>query len=131
MNESVQYWIPRGLPDYLQVALSIPGKPPKTLTEHRNRLEALFMTLAEEAEENLGAGELAGQVYGIVPDQTLYLENPSDPQDIVLILMESDHLTGTYLPEENLGPGVDDEDLQERCQESMFVDRLVCLTQFD
>ncbi len=56
MNESVQYWIPRGLPDYLQVALSIPGKPPKTLEQHRNRLEALLMTLAEEAEENLGAG---------------------------------------------------------------------------
>jgi hypothetical protein len=114
MNESVQYWIPRGLPDYLQVALSLPGKPPKTLTEHRNRLEALFMTLAEEAEENLGAGELAQQVYGIVPDQTLYLENPSDPQEIVLILMESDHLTRTYLPEKNLGPGIKSPALQDR-----------------
>ena len=131
MSESVQYWIPRGMPEHLQVGLSIPGRPPKTLTEHRNRLEALFITLAHEAEENLGAGELAGQVYGIVPDQTLYLENPSDPQEIVLILMESDHLARAYLPEENLGLGIDDEDLQERCQESMFVDRLVCLTQFD
>jgi hypothetical protein len=128
MNESVQYWIPRGLPDYLQVALSIPGKPPKTLTEHRNRLEALFMTLAEEAEENLGAGELAGQVYGIVPDQTLYLENPSDPQEIVLILMESDHLTGTYLPEENLGPGIKSPALQDRCEEASLLDRLTNLT---
>jgi hypothetical protein len=128
MNESVQYWIPRNLPDYLQVALSIPGKSPKTLTEHRNRLEALFMTLAEEAEENLGAGELAGQVYGIVPDQTLYLENPSDPQEIVLILMESDHLTGTYLPEENLGPGIKSPALQDRCEEASLLDRLTNLT---
>jgi hypothetical protein len=129
MNESVQYWIPEGMPEHLQVALSLPGKPPKTLTEHRNRLEALFMTLAEEAEENLGAGELAGQVYEIVPDQTLYLENPSDPQEIVLILMESDHLTRTYLPEENLGPGIKSPTLQDRCEEANLYDRLTNLTQ--
>ena len=129
MNESVQYWIPRGLPDYLQVALSIPGKPPKTLTEHRNRLEALFMTLAEEAEENLGAGELAGQVYEIVPDQTLYLENPTDPQEIVGILMESDHLTSVFLPESSLGPGIKSPTLQDRCEEANLFDRLTNLTQ--
>ena len=128
MNESVQYWIPRGLPEHLQVALSIPGRPPKTLTEHRNRLEALFITLAEEAEEGVGAGELAGQVYGIVPDQTLYLENPSDPQVIVQILMESDHLTRTYLPEENLGPGIKSPTLQDRCEEASLFDRLTNLT---
>jgi hypothetical protein len=128
MNESVQYWIPRGMPDYLQVALSIPGKPPKTLTEHRNRLEALFMTLAEEAEENLGAGELAGQVYEIVPDQTLYLENPADPQVIIQILMESDHLTSVYLPESSLGAGIKSPALQARCKEANLFDRLTNLT---
>ena len=128
MNESVQYWIPRGLPEHLQVGLSIPGKPPKTLTEHRNRLEALLITLAQEAEENLGDGELAGQVYGIVPDQTLYLENPTDPQEIVLILMESDHLTGTFLPESSLGPGIKNPDLLDRCEEANFYDRLTNLT---
>jgi hypothetical protein len=128
MSESVQYWIPRGMPEHLQVGLSIPGRPPKTLTEHRNRLEALLITLAEEADENLGAGELAQWVYQIVPDQTLYLENPSDPQEIVLILMESDHLTGTYLPEENLGRGIKSPDLQDRCEEASLLDRLTNLT---
>ena len=129
MNTSQKYWIPRDLPEHLQVALSIPGKPPKTLTEHRNRLEALLMTLAEEAEENLGAGELAGQVYEIVPDQTLYLENPTDPQEIVLILMESDHLTGSFLPESSLGPGIKNPDLLDRCEEASLLDRLTNLTQ--
>jgi hypothetical protein len=129
MNESVQYWIPKGLPEHLQVGLSIPGKPPKTLTEHRDRLEALFMTLAEEAEENVGPGELAGQVYGIVPDQTLYMENPTDPQEIVLILLESDHLTAVYLPESSLGPGIKSPDLQDRCEEANLYDRLTNLTQ--
>jgi hypothetical protein len=128
MNESVQYWIPRGLPDYLQVALSLPGKPPKTLTEHRNRLEALFMTLAEEAEENLGAGELAQWVYQIVPDQTLYLENPSDPQVIIQILMESDHLTSVFLPESSLGPGIKSLALKARCKNADLFDRLTNLT---
>ena len=128
MNESVQYWIPRGMPEHLQVGLSIPGKPPKTLTEHRNRLEALLITLAQEAEENLGDGELAGQVYGIVPDQTLYLENPTDPQEIVLILMESDHLARAYLPESSLGAGLKSLALQDRCEEANFYDRLTNLT---
>jgi hypothetical protein len=129
MNESVQYWIPRGLPEHLQVALSIPGKPPKTLAQHRNRLEALFMTLAEQAEENIGPGELAQQVYQFVPDQTLYLENPSDPQEIVQILMESDHLTRTYLPESSLGQGIKSPTLQDRCEDANFYDRLTNLTQ--
>jgi hypothetical protein len=106
MNTSQKYWIPKGLPEHLQVGLSIPGKPPKTLEQHRNRLEALLITLAEEAEENLGAGELAQWVYQIVPDQTLYVENPSDPQEIIQILMESDHLTRVFLPASSLGPGI-------------------------
>jgi hypothetical protein len=87
------------------------------------------MTLAEEAEENLGAGELAGQVYGIVPDQTLYLENPTDPQEIVQILMESDHLTRVFLPESSLGPGIQSPALQDRCEEANLFDRLTNLTQ--
>jgi hypothetical protein len=129
MNESVQYWIPRGLPEHLQVALSIPGNPPKTVGDHRNRLEALYMTLAEQAEENIGPGELAQQVYGIVPDQTLYLENPTDPQEIVQILMESDHLTRVFLPESSLGPGIQSPALQDRCEEANLFDRLTNLTQ--
>jgi hypothetical protein len=128
MNELVQYWIPRDLPEHLQVALSIPGKPPKTLEQHRNRLEALLMTLAEEAEENLGAGELAQWVYQIVPDQTLYLENPADPQVIIQILMESDHLTSVFLPESSLGAGIKSPALQARCKEADLFDRLTNLT---
>ena len=48
---------------------------------------------------------------------------------VVDILMESDFLTSVYLPAENLGPGVEDEELQERCQEAGFEDRLTNLTQ--
>ena len=56
MNTSQKYWIPKGLPEELQVALSIPGKPPKTRAEHRNRLWALLETLAEELDELNGQG---------------------------------------------------------------------------
>ena len=129
MNESIRYWIPRGLPEYLQVALSIPGEPPKTVGEHRNRLEALFMTLAEEAEDGVGPGELAEEVYQFVPDQALYLETNAPPETVVQILMESDFLTRTYLPASSLGPGIKSPALQDRCEEANFYDRLTNLTQ--
>jgi hypothetical protein len=68
-------------------------------------------------------------VYQIVPDQALYLENPADPQEIVQILMESDHLTSVFLPESSLGVGIKRPDLQNRCREASLLDRLTNLTQ--
>lgn len=43
------------------------------------------------------------------------------------ILLESDLMPSLSLPESSLGPGVDDPDLQERCQEARWQDRLVLL----
>ena len=132
MNKSVQYWIPRGLPEHLQVALSIPGEPPKTVREHRNRFEGLLIRLGEETDEQLWKGAAAQEAYDVIPDQALYLEGENaSPNTVVQILMQSDFFTNSYLPANCLGPGVADEDLQERCEDSMFIDRLVCLTQFD
>jgi hypothetical protein len=128
MNTPQKYWIPRSLPEHLQVALFIPGKPPKTVAEHRNRLEALLMTLADQAEENIGPGELAEHAYQMVPDQALYLETNAPSETVVQILMESDFLTRTYLPASGLGPGIKSLGLQDRCEEANFYDRLTNLT---
>ena len=73
-------------------------------------------------------GELAEQVYQFVPDQALYLETNAPPETVVQILMESDFLTKTFLPESSLGPGIKNPDLQDRCDESDFYDRLTNLT---
>jgi hypothetical protein len=125
MSKSRQYWIPRGLPEELQVALSIPGPPPKTLGDHRNRLEALLETLAEELEEQVGAGAAARDAYAVIPDENLYLSMSAPPYQVVAMLMESDLMANVYLPEKALGPGVRDPELQERCREAGFQDRLV------
>jgi hypothetical protein len=61
----------------------------------------------------------------VIPDQTLYLEMPVEPHTLVEILLVSDLMPSLSIPESSLGPGVDDPELQERCQESGFQDRLV------
>jgi len=73
-------------------------------------------------------GELAEQVYQFVPDQALYLETNAPPETVVQILMESDFLTKSFLPASSLGPGIKNPDLQDRCDESDFYDRLTNLT---
>lgn len=129
MAASQKYWIPSGIPRHLQVALSIPGSAPKTLSEHRNRLWTLLENLAEEVDENNGRGASARAAYEFVPDQALYLEGENaTPETVVQILMQSDFLTSVFLPEECLGQGFDDEEIQESCQEAMFEDRLTNLT---
>ncbi|MFC1688214.1 hypothetical protein ACFL07_00965 [Pseudomonadota bacterium] len=130
MNTSQKYWIPGELPEHLQVGLSIPGKAPKTTGEHRNRLWSLLEKLAEELDDNVGLGAAARAAYYHVPDGALFLEGDrAPPITVVHILMESDYFTTVYLPAECLGPGVEDEELQERCHEAMFEDRLTNLTQ--
>ena len=127
MSESDSFWIPSGIPAELQVALSIPGDPPKTVGEHRGRLEAYLVTLAEEVEEDAGRGIASEDAYAVIPDQTLYLEMPVGPHTLVQILLASDLMPSLSIPESSLGPGVDDPELQERCRESGFQDRLVGL----
>jgi hypothetical protein len=126
MNTSQGYWIPGGLPEGKQVALSIPGAPPKTRREHRNRLEGLLVKLAEEVDEDVGPGAAAEEAYSVIPEQLLYLDRPS-AHETVTILLQSDLMPSLFLPEGSLGPGVEDPELQERCQESGFQDRLVGL----
>ena len=126
MQPAQQYWIPRGVPEARRVALSIPGPEPKTLREHRNRLEGLLVKLAEEVDEDVGPGAAAEEAYSVIPEQLLYLDRPS-AHETVTILLQSDLMPSLFLPEASLGPGVDDPELQERCQESGFQDRLVGL----
>ncbi|MFC1797013.1 hypothetical protein ACFL1V_07960 [Pseudomonadota bacterium] len=130
MNESVQYWIPEGVPESLQVALSVPGNPPKTVGDHRARLEFHLQTLAKQEEEEQGKGWAFRQAYEVVKDQLLYLEGETaSPELVVQILMDSDLMTNVYLPKESLGPGIKDSELQERCQESQFQDRVYAISQ--
>lgn len=62
------------------------------------------------------------------PDQNLYLSLNAPPDQVVVMLMESDLMTSVYLPENVLGPGVQDAELEDRCQEAGFQDRLVNLS---
>lgn len=61
------------------------------------------------------------------PDQTLYVEMPVSAHKAVAILLQSDLMPSLYIPDECLEPGVNDPELQERCQEAGFMDRLVSL----
>ena len=130
MNESVQYWIPEGVPESLQIALSIPGNPPKTPGDHQARLESYLLTQAKELEEMEGDGEAFRQAYEVVKDQLLFLEGETaSPELVVQILMDSDLMTNVYLPKESLGLGIKDPELQELCQESQFQDRVYAISQ--
>ncbi|MFC1795893.1 hypothetical protein ACFL1V_02200 [Pseudomonadota bacterium] len=130
MNEAVQYWIPRGVPESLQIALSVPGNPPRTTGNHQARLESHLLTLAKEAEDMESRGEAFRQAYEVVKDQLLYLEGETaSPELVIQILMASDLMTNVYLPQESLGPGIKDSELQERCQESQFQDRVYAISQ--
>jgi hypothetical protein len=90
-------------------------------------LGALLETLAEEVEEQVGTGAAAREAYSVIPDQNLYLSVNAPPDQVVMMLMESDLMTDVYLPEDALGPGVQDAELQEGCREAGFQDRLVNL----
>jgi len=59
----------------------------------------------------------------------LYLEGENaSPHDVVVIMMQPDGLPNTLLLESSLGEGTRDPDLQERCKETDFQDRLTNLT---
>ena len=91
MHQSVQFWVPEGVPQELQVALSIPGHPPKTTQEARDKLEFHLGRLAKELDENVGQGSACQFAYQVVPDQLLFLESETaSPELVIQILMESD-----------------------------------------
>ncbi|MFC1796064.1 hypothetical protein ACFL1V_03105 [Pseudomonadota bacterium] len=118
------------MPESLQIALSVPGNPPKTTGNHQARLESYLLTQAKELEEMEGDGEAFRHAYEVVKDQLLYLEGETASSEMVIqILMASDLMTNVYLPKESLGPGVKDSELQERCQESQFQYRVYAISQ--
>jgi hypothetical protein len=119
MNETRRFWIPHGVPEHLQIALSIPGDPPKTVYEHWDRREMYLADLAEEAEANLNRRQIFETVYSIVPDSNIFLLSlDHTPADFMYALMQPDLVCGSrFTEDENLGPWVDDNELQESARE--------------
>jgi hypothetical protein len=133
MSPPATFWIPPGIPERLQLALSIPGSPPKTRQEHWDRLEFHLVRLAEEFEEYASRRDLLDTVYSIFPDTNISLL-PSDctPSVLFYALMQSDLICGARLSSDyQLGPGVVDSELQEAAAESGLEDRLYALVDPD
>lgn len=121
-----EYWIPSGVPDHLQIALSIPGEQPKTPMEHSGRLEGLLARLAREHEEECGEGSVLETALDYAPDANLrYADSDVGPDAVITMLMESDHLQLGWVHQ--IKSGSHDEGLQSACHEWGFVDRLSAL----
>lgn len=121
-----KYWVPKGIPEHLQIALSIPGEQPKTPMEHSGRLEGLLARLAREHEEECGEGSVLQAALGIAPDANLrYADSDIKPNIVVELLMESDHLQLGWVHQ--IESGSYDRALQNACHEWGFMDRLSAL----
>jgi hypothetical protein len=118
-----KYWIPKGFPCHLQIALSIPGRESwKSISEHRWRMENLLLELARDWEYEYGKGAAARVVQEEVSDTFLDATTASTLEELIQILMYSDLVQLNFSVE-----GIYDEDLQGACQESTFRDRLADL----
>jgi hypothetical protein len=123
-STSIKYWIPKGEPYHLQVALSISGsKPWRNASEHRIRIEDQLLELARDWEYEHGEGAALRIAKQEVPDSNVYgLSSSTNLEELIAALMNSDslqlHCTDA---------GIYDEELQGACQESMFQDRLADL----
>jgi len=114
-----EYWVPMGIPEYLQIALSIVGDKPKTPIEHSNRLEGLLTRLAREYEEDCGEGSVLQTALEIAPDANLmYADSDMKPDTVVELLMVSDHLQLGWMHQIEMGS--QDEELQCNCFKSTF-----------
>lgn len=126
MNKLTKYWVPDGIPEYLQIALSIPGEQPESPQDHYYRLQGLLSRLAHEWEEDCGRGSVLEAALGYAPDSNLSLADAdTGPNEVMAMLMESDHLQLGLV--HLIESGSHDEDLQDSCREWTFVDRLSAL----
>jgi hypothetical protein len=126
MNAERTFWIPATAPEQLQIALSVPGGPPKSAREHWDRLEFHLIRLAEELEESNDRQLLFETVYSLVPDYSIALLPANCPiADLMYAVMQSDLVSGARLLDEaDFGPGLDDSELQESAGECGLEDRL-------
>jgi hypothetical protein len=92
-EQTEKYWIPKGVDEHLRSALSIPGEPPASPSEHLSRLEGLLAKLANEHDECWGPGEALRTAQEFVPDSNL-LDQPDSisPGTLAYVLMNSDQL---------------------------------------
>ena len=120
----MKYWIPKGVPYHLQIALSVPGREPwKSVSEHRLRMESQLLELARDWEYENGKGSALRVAEQEVPDSNVAdFWDSASLAELVDALMYSD-LTQTHFADE----GVYDEEIQGACQESTFQDRLADL----
>ena len=120
-SASVKYWIPKGEPYHLQVALSIPGsKTWRNASEHWARFEGQLLEAARDWENEYGEGAALRIAKQEVPDSNVFgLPHSTSLEGLIAALMGSDSLQ-LHLVDE----GVYDEELQGACQESTFQDRL-------
>jgi hypothetical protein len=121
-----KYWVPKGIPEHLQIALSIRGERPKTPMDHMNRLRGLLTRLAHEWEEDCGEGSALEIALEYAPDANLrYADSNVGPDAVMAMLMVSDHLQLGWV--HHIETGSHDEKLQDVCHEWGFVDRLSAL----
>jgi hypothetical protein len=126
VDAASRYWIPGGIPEHLQIALSIPGEKPESPMAHSGRLEGLLARLAREHEEEYGEGSVLQAALGIAPDANLrYADSDMEPDAVVDLLMVSDHLQLGWVHQ--IETGNRDQELQDTCHEWGFVHRLSAL----
>ena len=89
MNSLKRVWMPQGegLSESQQIALSVPGKKPKTHSEYRDRVESKLYRLAEE--------DLADAIQAVenLPEASLVLETGESASAISTGLMWTDQLS--------------------------------------
>jgi len=125
---SQQFWVPRNLPGEMQIALSIPGSPPKTTGEHRRRLEAYLARLVEQLDNETERGYAAAVAFAVTMDPAFQISpSQATPGTVASLLMETDGLMSRMVFEENLGPGIKNPVTQQMCRESGLEDRLASL----
>jgi hypothetical protein len=121
-----KYWVPKGVPEHLRIALSILGERPESPADHFNRLEGLLTRLAHEWEEGCGEGSVLEAALDYAPDANLrYADSDVGPDAVMTMLMVSDHLQLGWISQ--IESGSHDEKLQDACHEWGFVDRLSAL----
>lgn len=97
MTTQTQYWIPDDpfLTEETLVAMSIPGAPPNSRREHRERLKDFLQVMIEV----VGPQEAVEIVRDLVSERTLLMvDEPVTAADLAAVLLETDELQA--LPKE-------------------------------
>jgi hypothetical protein len=123
MNMATQYWIPSDMPESLRVALAIRGNPPRTLLEHRARVEDRMEQLARQLEEEEGQGAAYRELVRQMPSLTMDLQETMPLSELVELMLESEEIQAQM----TLSGGLGNPELQSMCATSSFRESLRAL----